>query len=228
MRSFSILSVALPTALVVGACGQTPDSSEVDIDSAVVKSQSSALATAVSSAESNGGANIAEQLSEIGNTAAALIPRTRGASRSQLRGSASTCQCATASQKTCTFSSCKIGSATASGTVSWANGQLTCSNLVFDVAAIGQTTVEGESVKIGATHIAVACSFTYSPGSLDGWLRTTGSTTVNDVSYTWDASLTASDLAWTSKAFTDGGVGVNATVTAGADTFHATGSVSFP
>lgn len=228
MRSFSFLSIALSAAIIVGACGQSQDSSEVSIDPAVVKSQSSALVTAVSSAESNGGANIAEQLSDIGNTAAALIPRTRGASRSQMRGAASTCKCATASQKTCTFSSCKIGSAIASGTIAWADGKLTCSNLVFDVAAIGQTQVEGESVNTGATHIAVACSFTYDSGSLEGWLRTTGSTTVNDVGYTWDASLTATDLAWTSKAFTDGGVDVSATVTAGADTFHATGSVSFP
>jgi hypothetical protein len=233
MRSVSFLSVALFTAIAVSACGKSQDSSEMSIDSAVVKSQSSALATAVSSAENDGGANIAEQLSEIGNTAAALIPRTKGASRAQLKGAASTCRCATAAQKTCTFSSCKIGTATASGTVSWAGGKLVCSNVTFDVPATGETQVEGESVTIGATHIAVTCDFTYATGSLDGTLHASGTTTVNGVDYAWDASLAASDLAWRAKTFTGGSVDVGATVTTssqaeGTDTFHASGSVSFP
>ena len=229
MRSFTYLSIAL----IVAACGETQDSSEVTIDSAVVKSQSSALASAISAAETNGGANIAEQLSDIGNTAAALIPRTKGASRAQMKGSASTCTCPTAASKTCTFTNCKIGSASASGTISWADGKLVCTDLTFDVAAIGETRVEGQSVTIGATQIKVTCDFTYAKGTLDGSLRATGSTEVNDVAYRWDASLTASDVTWSSKAFTAGTVSVGATVTTssdaeGSDTFHASGSVSFP
>lgn len=232
MRSF-ILSVGAAAAIAVSACGETRDSSEVSIDASVVKTQSSALASAVTAAQSNGGANIAEQLSDIGNTAAALIPRTKGASRAQMKGGASTCSCPTAAQKTCTFSSCKIGSATASGTISWAGGKLVCTNLTFDVAATGQTQVEGQSVRIGATHIAVTCDFTYGTGTLDGSLRATGSTEVNDVAYSWDAALTASDVTWTSKAFTAGTVDVGATVTTvsdaeGTDTFHASGSMTFP
>ncbi len=231
MRSFTPLWIGA-SALALVACGDTQDSSEVTIDSAVVKSQSSALVTAVSSAGTNGGANIAAQLSEIGNTATSLIPRTKGAARGALEGE-TTCACPTAAQKTCTFSSCKIGTATASGTISWSSGKLVCTNLVFDVPAVGTTQVSGQSVTIGASHIAVTCSFTYGSSSLDGTLRTTGSTEVNDVAYTWDASLTANDLAWSTKAFTAGTVDVDATVDTssaaeGDDSFHAAGSVSFP
>lgn len=90
----------------------------------------------------------------------------------------------------------------------------------FLVSACGQT---GESSAVSA----------YATGSIDGALHTTGSTEVNDVAYGWDASLTASDVTWSSKAFTAGTVDVVASVTTtsaaeGTDTFHATGSVSFP
>lgn len=237
MGSFSFVSISWAglAVLALAACGKTQDASEVSIDASVVKTQSSALASAVTAAESNGGADIAQQLSDIGNTAAALIPRTKGASRSQMRlnGSATTCKCATASQKTCTFSSCTIAGATVSGTVSWASGKLVCTNLGFDVAAVGKTQVEGEEVTIGATHIAVTCDFTYGKGTLEGTLHAAGNTEVNDVAYSWDATLTASDVAWSSKTFTAGTVDVNATVSTtsdaeGTDTFHASGAVSFP
>lgn len=221
-------------AVVAVACSESPSSSELTIDPAVVKSQSSALASAVTSAESSEGPDIAAELATIGNTASALIPRTRGAARGQMtRGSGNTCRCGTAAQKTCTFDACSVGTATVSGTVSWADGKLACTDLVFEIAALGNTRVEGESVAIGATHIAVTCSFAYGGGTLDGTLRTTGSTTVNDVTYGWDASLTASDVTLSSRSFTGGSVDVAATVTTssaaeGTDTFRAKGSVAFP
>jgi hypothetical protein len=206
--------------IAVAACGQqTQDSSEVTLDSSVVKTQAAALTTALSSATKSDGEGVAAELADIGNTAAALVPNARPASRSQTRGSSNTCTCSTASQKTCTWSACKIGSATASGTISWASGKLTCTNLTFDVAASGE---------VGATHVAVTCAFTYGTETLAGSLRATGSTTVNNVNYTWDATLTATDVAWTEQAFTGGDVDVNATVTAGDETFHASGAVSFP
>ena len=148
MRSF-ILSVGAAVAVAVSACGETRDSSEVSIDASVVKY--SALASAVTATQSNGGANIAEQLSRHRKYRRwCAHPRTKGASRAQMKGGSSIVLVPDSGRETCTFSSCKIGSATASGTIV-GRRQTVCTNLTFDVAAIGQTG-RGQSVRIGATH----------------------------------------------------------------------------
>lgn len=236
------VAFVLTAALVIGcSSGSDASPSEVTLDASVVKTQGSALSTAAAAAASNDGATIAENIASIGIAASAIVPNTRSASRSQTSRRVSalttstTCRCATAASKTCSFDGCTIGGATVTGAVSWGSGKLTCTNLVFDVPAIGAAQIQGESVTIGATHVEVTCDVNYTQSSFDGAIRATGSTEVNSVAYQWDTSLTAANVTFSSssRTFTGGSIGVDATITAtsearGAETFHASGDVAFP
>lgn len=208
MRSLSFFGLGLLGLL---ACGQTqPSSSEVTLDSSVVKSQSSALAAAATAAENDEGTTVSSQIGSIGNNIASLLPRTANGAKGR--------------------SSSPIATG---GSVSWSDGKITCTDLTFDVKDLGTTVIDGESLKIGASHVAVTCSFTYGKGTLAGSLHATGSTTVNDVAYTWDATMTATDVTFTAREFTAGTVAVDATITTssetdGSESFHAVGSVTFP
>lgn len=230
---------ALVGAILVAGCSSTTTTkaAQVDLDEDVAKSQASALSTAVTSAEANDGAGIAEALASLGNTAAALVPAGKNASRSQVRGSGSkTCTCASGASS-CTFSSCAIGAATVSGSLSWESGALRCDGLTFDVGALGNVSARAAgtsaSATIGATHIAVDCAITYSSGNVAGTIHTTGSTTVDGVDYTWDATITANAVTFTSSAFTGGSIDVAANVTSaseskGTQEYAANAVVSLP
>ena len=207
MRSFSVW---LGGVALVAACGQQSSSSDVQLDTAVVKTQSSALAAAATAAENSNDAEAAAQVGAIGNNIAALIPSTARATHGRA-----------------------VHPTATSGSISVAGGKISCNSLAFDVPALGHSVVDGESLNIGASHVAVTCSFTYGTGTLAGSLHATGNTTVNDVAYSWDATLTATDLTFTSRAMTGGSVSVDATVSTsstsnGDESFHATGSVAFP
>ena len=242
-RAGALLVLASLLAVVSSSAGcsqlDEPAASDVTLDASVVKSQSSALSAAASSAASNDGVVIADAFANVGNSAAALIPRTKGGSRSQVKAAASalasstTCRCATASAKTCSFDGCTIGSAVAHGTISWAAGRLECTGLSFDVPALGTVRASGQDVTIGATHINVACGFDYTTSSLSGKLTTTGTTTVEDVDYSWDATLDVKGVTFTKSSFTTGSVDVGADVTTisaarGTNTFTVSGAVTFP
>lgn len=241
-RAGALLVLASLLAAVPSAgCSQLdePAASDVTLDASVVKSQSGALSSAASAAASNDGVAIADAFANVGNSAAALIPRTKGASRSQVKtavsalASSTTCRCATASAKTCSFDGCTIGSAVAHGTISWAAGRLECTGLSFDVPALGTVRASGQDVTIDATHINVTCGFDYTTTSLSGKLTTTGTTTVEDVDYSWDATLDVKDVTFTKSAFTTGSVDVGADVTTvsaarGTNTFTVSGAVTFP
>lgn len=202
-----IFAVFVTSATVV-ACAvhheTTPAS--VELDASVARSQASALTAAVTAAQGSDGAAIADAMGRVGDLAAGLVPETRGGMRR--RGASTTCSCPSGST-TCTFSACTIGDATVTGSVSWADGAITCTNLALDAPA---------------AHVEVDCALTYATGTIAGTVHTTGSATVSGTTYGWDANLTAKAITFTSSALTGGSLDVSATVTSGADATSYTAS----
>jgi hypothetical protein len=191
---------------ILSACAVTQESKpvEVQLDAAVAKSQASALSTAVASANADDGLSIAEAVASVGDVAAALLPPTKSGGQRRVKQSATTCTC-DAATKSCVFAACTLGSATVSGALSWADGQIRCTGLTLEVAAT--------SSAIGAASVNVDCAITYGTAQLAGNLKTTGSAVVEGITYSWDATLTASDVTFTTSAFTGGSLSANATVT---------------
>lgn len=100
MKHVLLLSVLLSGCAV----SQETTPAEVDIDSAVVKSQASALSAAVASAQADDGDAVSLSMAKIGDVAAALVPEGKGGARERVREVA---------QKT-------------SGTLTWVDGKITC------------------------------------------------------------------------------------------------------
>jgi hypothetical protein len=198
--------VLAANALVIAACSVTQQTTPatVQIDGAIAKTQASALTAAVASASANDGINVAETLGKVGDAAAALVPEAKQGLRERLRSSASTCGCA-AKSTSCTFDACRIGNATVSGTLSWADGQIDCHDLTFDI--------EATSASVGAAHVSVSCALTYATGRLGGSLQTTGNAVGAAVTYSWNATLSVTDVTFTGDGFTGGSLDVGASIT---------------
>jgi hypothetical protein len=220
---FALLLFAL-----VGACSSSTETvpATVTLDPTVAKSQASALTAAARSAAANSGAGIATALATAANASAALVPGAKGGANSQIgaAGAATTCTCP-AGATGCTFTGCTVAGATVSGTLSWGGGKLTCDKLTFSAAA--------KSAAIGAVDVVVDCAFTYTATSLDGSLHTTGSADVDQVTYTWDATLDATSVTFTPSAFTGGAIAVDANVTGvstarGTESYVGNAVVSLP
>lgn len=211
----------LPALLLASACSVTQETKpvEVELDDDIAKTQASALSSAVASAESHDGIAIAEALESVGDIAAALAPPTKNGGRRRLLRSTTTCSC-TVETQSCTFDGCVIGNATVSGALSWSRGEIRCEALSFDVAATSEA--------IGAAKVSLDCALTYSSGRLAGTVTTKGHATVEDVAYTWSASLAVNDLTFTKTAFTGGSVGVSASVSDGERAYEASAIVALP
>ena len=208
MKTPSSLVPLLASLSILAACSSTSSTvpAEVTIDPSVARTQASALTAAVTSASSNDGLAIAETIASAANTAAALTPPTRDASRGQIARAhvATTCACAKGATS-CTFAGCTIDRATVNGTISWGNGTITCDKL--------NVAVPQASAQVGAVNVTVDCSFTYTSNSLAGTLHTTGEARVQGVDYTWDATIAVNDVTFTKSALTGGSVDVEASVT---------------
>lgn len=200
------LFVAFAGIAVASACSVSQETTpaQVELDGTVAKSQASALSTAAASAEANDGVSIAQALASIGDTAAALVPQAKEGGQRRIARTTTTCTCAAAT-KSCSFAGCTIGNATLTGSLSWADGHITCSNVVVDVAATSAT--------VGAAHVTLACALSYTSATIEGDLHTTGQAVVDGVTYGWDASVSANDVTFTKAAFTGGSVDVHADVT---------------
>lgn len=215
----TIISSTFMSATVL-ACTVTNETTpaKVELDATVAKTQASALTAAVTAAESSDGAAIADAIAKVGDVTAALVPATKAGARSLMLGASSTCSCPSGATS-CTFAACTIGDATVSGTVSWTDGTITCTNLAFDAAA--------------TAHVEITCALTYTSGDIGGTIRTTGSATVSGTAYGWDATLTAKDITFTSSALTGGGLEVAVTVTTdttagGEKSYSASAVVTLP
>lgn len=195
----------------LSACAVTQESkpATVQLDGSVAKSQASALSTAVASANADDGVSIAEALASVGDVASALLPPTRNGGQRRVKQTTTTCTC-DAATKSCAFAGCTIGSATVSGALSWADGQILCTGLKFEVPAT--------SSSVGAASVSVECAVTYGTAQLAGSLRTTGTAEVQGVTYTWDAALEATGVTFTTSAFTGGSITASATVTSSSST----------
>lgn len=210
-----IFAVFVTSATMI-ACAVNHETTpaNVELDASVARSQASALTAAVTAAQASDGAGIADAIGRVGDLAAGLVPETKGGARR--RGASTTCSCPSGAT-TCTFSACTIGDATVSGSVSWADGAITCTNLALDAPA---------------AHVEVDCALTYAAGTIAGTVHTTGNATVSSTTYTWDASLTAKAITFTSSALTGGSLDVSATVTTGADadakSYTASATVTLP
>ncbi len=199
----SKLVAVVSVMLAVSACqvSQETKPAEVQLDGDLARSQVSALSTAVTSAESDDGLAIAEALAEIGDDAVALVPEAKGGAKKRWRRASTSCGCKGSAQS-CTFDHCTIGNATVSGTLSWKAGEIRCTGLTFDIA----------EPTLGSAHVAVDCSLSHAPGKLGGKLHTTGNAVVEGVTYTWDATIAANAVTFTSRSFTGGSVDVSAAV----------------
>lgn len=217
----------LPFALVLtAACSVTQETTpvEVQLDPAVAKSQASALTTAVASAEADDGLAITEALGSVSDTSVALVPKTKSGARRRLVRSTVTCACDAAARR-CDFDGCRIGSATVAGSVAWGDGVISCAGLSVDVPS--------QAGAVSEAHATIECALTYGEGSVAGDVRSTGRAVVDGVTYTWDATLVARDVTFTSSALTGGAVEAKASVTTSSATrseerLEASASVSLP
>jgi len=212
--------------VVVSACAVSQETTpaEVQLDGTVAKAQASALSTAVASANADDGIAIAEAVASVGDVAAALLPPTKNGGRQRVKVSSTTCTCDT-STKNCTFDACTIAGATVSGTLSWAAGQIRCTDLSFEIPAT--------SAAVGAASVNLACAITYSTTQLSGSLSTTGSAVVEGVTYGWSAKLAATDVTFTTAAFTGGSLAASASVTSSSSatapqTYSANATIALP
>lgn len=226
MNTKLIALVALGGLLSSSACAVTQETKPVavQLDGSVAKSQASALSTAVASANADDGVAIAEAVASVGDVASALLPPTKGGGQRRVKHTTTTCTC-DATTKSCAFAGCTIGSATVSGSLSWADGKITCTGLKFEVPATSSV--------VGAASVNLECAITYGAAQLAGTLETTGTAEVQGTTYTWDASLEATDVTFTTSAFTGGSIAANATVTsssasATAQTYAASATISLP
>lgn len=220
-----LIALVVCSAVVAG-CAVTQETTpvQVQLDGSVAKAQASALSTAVASANANDGIGIAQAVASIGDVSAALLPPTKSGGKQRITPASTTCTC-DAAAKSCTFSACTIGAATVTGSLSWSGGQILCSGLKFEVPAT--------SAALGAATIAVDCAVTYGATQLAGNLSTTGTAVVDTVTYAWSAKLDATDVTFTTSAFTGGSIAVDATVTSSSvsaadQTYAAAATIALP
>jgi hypothetical protein len=211
MQSKSIAVVVISSILAACSVSQQSTPAQVDLDTSVAKTQVSALTAAVSQAQAQDGVALTQALSQVGNVASALVPAGKRGARAKdlLVSTSNTCACA-AGATSCTFEACSIGPATVSGAVSFGDGVVSCQGLTLDIATAGSG--------VGKTHVALDCSLTYTDGSVAGTLHTTGSSVVDGVTYSWNATLTANAVTFSASTVTGGNLDVSTQITVSSTT----------
>ena len=173
-----------------------------------------------------------------GGLPAALLGATIGTARQAL-GTDAGCVC-DETAKTCTYTNCSPNGATnftVNGKMSWGNGKVVATNLVYDVSQTGG---------IDSIHITLDCDLTVSATSIDGTMHTTGNTAfetgdagssgIGQVTYAWDTSIKYDAVTYANGAATGGSLDVTGsyTISYGASgilpdqTYSGTASVTFP
>lgn len=199
MRTILVLVAPVVLGMLTTGCAVTHETTtaQVELDESVARSQASALSAAQGAAAAGDGVSIADAITKIGDTAAALVPQGKsGAGRSRPGAAATTCTC-DAAAKRCAFDGCTIAGATVSGTLTWGGGKIVCDAITVDA---------------GTAHASLECALTYSATTLAGTVHTTGSAAVSGTTYAWDATLTASSVTVTSGKVTGGSLDVSASV----------------
>ncbi|TPV96918.1 MAG: hypothetical protein B7733_02295 [Myxococcales bacterium FL481] len=217
----SIVSSLLVSVMCVATCSDDDAKDGTVNDVAVQQGASAAIDATETIATSGDGQLAAFQMLAVGTSAmsfitpgqerAALLPRPTG------RSGGEGCSC---SENSCTFTDCGDGTGfVVDGSISWTETSLDCDYNVSGGAA-GQTY-----------SFSVACDLDYTESSIDGTLETAGEVAINangqNVSSSWDTSLTYNDLQFMAGQPTSGSVEIDSSVTVDGETYAASGSVSF-
>lgn len=127
------------------------------------------------------------------------------------------CEC---TANSCTFTACGNGTGlTIEGSISWTETSLDC-----------DYTVSGDQG--GSTYdFSIFCDIDYTQTSIDGVIETAGRVDVpaagaNGTS-SWDTSMTFDQVTFANGQPTGGSIEMSASVTAGGETYRASGSVAF-
>ncbi|MBK6464472.1 MAG: hypothetical protein IPF92_26230 [Myxococcales bacterium] len=134
---------------------------------------------------------------------------------------------------TCDFKGCGTetpqSSVTISGVLSWTGGNLKCVGLTYDISA---ATTGGSKTKI-----TLDCDVQASASSLKGFVKSTGSTSLNlgdsgapagvgTVAWTYDTTF--NDVKYTAGKPTSGSVKVAATTSVAGQTYTGSAEITFP
>ncbi|HRG95757.1 MAG TPA: hypothetical protein PLR99_05855 [Polyangiaceae bacterium] len=222
-----------------------PTGSPGTVNTAAAKSSSTTLVGGVSKAVdgNDGNASLALLIQGAQQSQSVVTPSAGGASATpssvtlrDVIGQVS--QAITSCDGACTGTSCDFkgcgtetpqSSVTISGVLSWTGGNLKCTGLTYDIST---ATTGGTKTKI-----TLDCDVTASASSLKGFVKSTGSTTLNlgDAgapggvgSVAWTSDTTFNDVKYTAGKPTSGSVKVSATTTVAGQTYTGSADITYP
>lgn len=245
----SLVSLAQLTACSSSDDEQKPAGTPGTVNQQSAKQSSTSMVTGVSTAidSNNGNGSLAQLISGaqqaqgIVTPSAGTAPATTSFGGVGLRDALGTVSqalssCDTACSGTsCTFNACSTdgaGSVVVNGTLSWTGGNLKCVNLTYDI---------DQSKQGGATtKITLDCDVTVTASTLKGYVKSTGSVSLGNLladagpaaagigNVSWTSNTQFNDVKYTAGKPTSGSVTVDATTTAGGQTYTGTANITYP
>lgn len=248
--AFSLAALTLGVSCLVACSSDSsapadagPTGSPGTVNTQAAKSSSTTLVGGVSKAVdgNDGNASLALLIQGAQQSQSVVTPSAGGASPSsvtlrdivgQVSQAITSCDGA-CTGTTCDFKGCGTetpqSSVTISGVLSWTGGNLKCVGLTYDIS--------GASAGGSKTKITLDCDVQASASSLKGFVKSTGSTSLNlgDAgapagvgSVSWTSETTFNDVKYTAGKPTSGSVKVAASTTVAGQTYTGSADITFP